>query len=647
MPATFSAGLRITFLCAALLAATCGAAAQDTTGKAEPTSQPTSAPALMPNIAPGVPQNITVAERSPIESLALPQLNIPPGALIGAAVVLILFATNRPFVTGRTLDALVLAAGCLLLSLRDGHSTLLGPNTIWLTYTLLTLIGAYWLARGLVFMRATTIARSEIGIGEAAQAVLAIGALVYGLNLLAFAPLTKASQDGLVGGVHFLNSGHMPYGETVGYDGQSPLIYAMHAGVATIMPPEIAVGSELVPLTWEKRALWSTVAWPDAEGVAAARMVNAILFLLCFIGLTTLGRWLHSVPMGLALATAFAVLPGITECLTRPDIMLPVTLLIWTVVFAMLPGLGALLAGALLVIAGLAWPWIWLAIPAFIAWFATRGWVGTVGALGVLTGAAGAIMLTIGLTLPSLPRANGAIEAAGITTTHTARLDGSTVVVSASPGVQSTSTGMRAKLWQMLMDRESGAVTGTNVRVESGAASGTTSYREIAVADDARVALEPTYRAAVADSGYLPRLRTVLEAVWLPQDASPSIARGAWSQWGGEDPARQEQMVTVRRAIKVAVGVLAILLAVMILVNRLNQPFQLLGVLTAICAASLIASESGAVADLALLLTPALMLFAVDGSAARSATASGKPGPAMDVPAPPAVRGSSPRISVE
>lgn len=642
MPRYTTAGLPRIALAILLLGPTFSTIAQTTTA---PATQATSAPPLMPNRSMQTPAPIDVAERSPLESIELPQFDFPATALFGAVVVLVLFLTSRPVTTGRSLDACVLALGCLLLSLRGGAPALFGPSTAWVTYTLLTLIGAYWLARGLVFMRASSVSRTTVGVGESAQGILAVAALLFGMHAIANNPLTKASQDGLIGGVHLLHTGHMPYGETISYDGQSPLVYALHAGIARLMPPEFAVGSELVPLTWDRRDLWSGVNWAETEGVAAARMVNAILFLLCLVGLMLLGRWLHSVSMGLALAAAFGVMPGVHECLSRPDIMLPVALLVWTLFFATLPGLGALLAGALMVLAGLAWPWLWLALPALLMWFASRGWVGTAGAIGMVGGVAGVVFVTVGLTIPSPPRPTGAIAAAGITPTHIARLDGSRIVIAAHPGVASASIGLRAKLWQMLLDRESGATAIRDPNVNFEGAPGDLSFREVAVAPEARDTLTPLYRTAVSANGYLPRLRTLLEAVWLPAVPSEPTARGAWHVWGSDSPERDEQMVTVRRAMKVAAGILAMLLAVMVIVNRLNQPYQLVGVMTAISAAALIASESGAVANLALLLTPALLLFAVDGTATRVATDEAKR--IDDAPSPPTGRGSSPRITVE
>lgn len=648
MPTCAFVGMRVVLL--SILLATAGtslARAQDTDESTAAATQPASAPALMPNRSPTAPPDIPFVERSPFESLVLPDIQLPPAILFGAVVVLILFLSNRPFTTGRSLDAIILAAGCVLLALRGGTPALFGPNTTWLTYTLLTVFGAYWLARGLVFMRASHISRAEVGVGEAAQGVLAVAALLLALHTIANAPLTQASQDGLVGGIHLLDTGTMPYGVTVGYDGQSPLLYAAHAAVAHLMPPEIAVGSELIPLTWDKRHIWEHMDWPEAEGVAAARMVNALLFLLAIIGLTTLGRWLHSTSMGLALATAFAVLPGISECLTRPDILLPMVLLIWTLVFATLPGLFALFASAILVIAGLAWPWLWLALPALLLWFVGRGWAASAGAIGMVGGTAAAVWIAIGLTLPGPPRADGAIAAAGITTSHVARVQNGSLLISAQSGNANPASGIRAQFWQMLLDQETGRLRSqaSTLRFEEAAntGGGELIFRELAVEAGARERLIPLYREAVAENGYLPHLRTLLESVWLPTRSTEPTARGAWMVWSAENPDREAQIVNIRRAIKVAAGILALLLAVMVIANRLNQPYQLVGVVTAICAAALIASESGAVANQALLLTPALLLFAVDG---RATTLGGLSRPSP-VPLPAAPTGSGPRISVE
>lgn len=647
MPTCAIAGMRLVLLSVLLtIAGPALAHAQETGENGTITTQPATAPALMPNRPLSAPPDIPFVERSPFESLVLPDSQLPPATLFGAVVVLILFLSSRPFATGRSLDAIILAAGCVLLALRGGSPALFGPGTTWLAYILLTMFGAYWLARGFVFLRAAYIPRAEIGVGDAAQGVLAVAALLMALHTIANAPLTRASQDGLIGGVHLLNTGKMPYGETIGYDGQSPLLYAAHAAVAYLMPPEIAVGSELVPLTWDKRAVWEHMDWPEAEGVAAARMVNALLFLLSILGLTTLGRWLHSTSMGLALATAFAVLPGISECLPRPDILLPVALFIWVIVLATLPGLFALFAGALLVIAGLAWPWLWLALPAVLFWFVGRGWAASAGAVGVVAGVAAAVWIAIGLSLPAPPRADGAIAAAGVTTTRVARVQDHALVISPQDGAANPASGLRAQLWQMLLDRESGRITaGTeNLRYEDAAGTGgEMNFRELAADGDARERLMPLYRTAVAENGYLPRLRTLLEAVWLPARPAEPTARGAWQIWTAGAPEREAQIVNIRRAMKVAAAILALLLAVMVIANRLNQPYQLIGALTTICAAALIASESGAAANQALLLTPVLLLFAVDG---RASSVGGSNRPDF-APPPPVPSGSGPRISVE
>jgi hypothetical protein len=319
----------------------------------------------------------------------------------------------------------------------------------------------------------------------------------------------------------------------------------------------------------------------------------------------------------------FCVFPGTLECLPRPEIMLPALLLTWTVAFALLPGLGGLLATLCLVFAGLAWPWAWLGLPLALAYFWRRGWQ----ALGSTVGLAGGVALCwlglAALVQPALPRADGALEKADLPPGYTARLaDRETVVIDQQlpTGEQGKSSAVSRWLWRSLVTSESIALkqadsTGTGLKIDwpNGVSGEGVLYHDVAPVPAAMPVMQAAYRDLLTRAPTPTRVavaaRTVLESTWLHVGAPEPQPVGAWELWSGS-PTLSARMILIRRVVKAGVLVLVMWAALVICLGRRNRPRHLLGAMLLMASGALLASESGAVTNLVWLMPLVTALWA-------------------------------------
>jgi hypothetical protein len=613
----------------------------------------------------------TFADAEPIEedpagvrSLAgfWPDLRGPVLTWFAVFVILLLTLQSKPLLTWRNLDGLILAAACLLLALRANVGATLvglaGQTWQWWSYLALVIVAAYWLLRGLhlVFVRAARV--GGCNVSSAGMLVLVLAGLAFGVDQVARAPISAGSRDAMIGGVQVVKTGKLPYGDVSGHDSRSPLLYLLHAGAVEVS--ELVAEHDELPgaITWETKWRQIPGPWLESAGMVAVRVINAVLLVITAAGLYVIGRRLHSSAIAFALLAIFCVFPGVVECLPRPEIMLPTALLTWSLAFALLPGVGGLLSTLCLVFAGLAWPWAWLALPVAWAYFFRRGWHVVGSTVGLLGGAAACIAGLTWLTLPTIPRANGALAAAGLQPAHAARLtaDGTLVVETEAPQPD-VPASLLAPAWRFLVGSEDCDLGGAaeqarlgKVEWPNGVDAGSVFYRTVRASEPALAELQPAYRDAVADQPDSTRvwvaLRTVLEATWCPPPAlkPPAPIKGAWELWAGTDVGQADWWTLIRRCTKIAAGLVALVLAVVFLFGRPLQPYQLVGALVAVCSAALVASELGAVSNLAWLMPMVLALLAAEGRQ------SGPVAPKADrLPSMPVLAdlGPAPRISVE
>lgn len=539
-----------------------------------------------------------------------------PRMLAWVAVVLILTLTlqTRPFLTLRNLDALVLAAMAVLVTLRSGAG---GPDG-WLSleraYLLLTMTGVYWLIRGLGLLVARESPALGPNVNEAAMTVLVVAGLLVAFQHIARDPLSAGSRDGLVGGVYMAETGKLPYGVANGFDGRSPLLYAVHAAAARILPPTYTEGAVAAPMHWNDRGIWlKKEVWTDAD-LPTARLVNATLFILTLLGLAGIGHRQHSVLLGQTVVALFCIFPGVIECASRPEVMLPTALFAWSIAALKIPFIGSLLSVALMSLAGVASPWALLALPALLAYQLRQGW-NTFGAALGLVGAFGAV--AVGLTLavkPALPRADGAIALAGLTATHAATLDGGALQLKAATSAPAPLNTLKARFWKFLLDRDELPVDTSSVTL-AGSSSPGMLYRQIDAQGEARFELQESYIDAVAEAPAAMRFwtatRTLLEATWAPRTAPAVDTRGVWDVWSAAAGLPVERWTLIRRIGKGALFALALLVAFLLVRGERPQPHQLIGGLLAICSLALLVSETGAVTNLAWLMPTALGALAV------------------------------------
>lgn len=588
-----------------------------------------------------------------------PDLSRSTLAWFAVVVILALTLRLKPLLSLRNLDALVLAGMCLLLGLR-GDPRLVAGSALTLqgwSYLLLTVAAAYWVVRGAGLLIAGGAAQPERNVSASAMTVLLLVGLGIGVHHIATAPISQASRDGIVGGLCTAATGKLPYGDTPGYDGRSPLLYLLHAGaVWTSEPMFSAPGSGgTQPMTWQNRAAWLGAGQWDWEDTSAARLVNALLFVGVLLGLYVIGRQLHSAAAGPTMMAIFCVFPGVLECLPRPDIMLSTLLMTWTIAFALIPAAGGLLATLCLVLAGIGWPWAWLGLPVLLAYFWRRGWQAVGSSLGLLGGAALAGVGLLALVQPTMPRPDGALAIAGVDPSYAAHTAEGQIVV-ADPPVASTAAESRAYsafLWRRLLDREATTMENTaetrQINWPNGVSARKVLYRTVAATAGARAALQPSYRAAIGElPGFtrtLVSLRTVLEATWLPVHSPQSDITPAWNLWNGPGPLEGSWLLT-RRLVKAGLALLSVGLALLTFFGRRARPRHVVAGLLAVSAAALIASAPGAVVNLAWLLPLILALWALSDTpdSQLDAVESGVFADSMGVSGED---GAAPRITLE
>ncbi len=584
--------------------------------------------------------------------------DVTPGTLAWFAAIVILALTfrPRPLLSLHNLDAFVLALLALLLPLRDASGGPVAGGLTWQewSYAGLTALVGYWLVRALVLLRDRRAVRSEVNVAPGAMIVLLAAGLALAVHEIATAPLSPASQDGVYGGLCVAETGRLPYGDSAGRDGRSPLLYLIHAPVVRALPPAMSApdAEPLRPLRWSQRATWSDPGWAEWSDPAAARLVNGALFVGVVLGLYLLGRRLGAPALGPTMIAIFCVFPGVLESLARPDVLLTALLLTWSVALALVPLVGPVLSTAVLTAAGVAWPWAWLGLPVLLAWYLRRRWA----LLGAILGLAGAAAAGFGglLTLVpvTMPRADAALRLAGAETRYAARVaEGATVVLDERLRTEEPSApaALTAPLWRALLRVESvrlrdAAAQRVQLDWPNDAESGAVLMREVVPTAEAALLLDPVYRSAVSELPATRRalvaLRTVLEAVWVPVRPQTPEFRPAWELWGGEPLGGR--VLFWHRVAKIGAAVVAGGVMVVLLLARTVGPRHLVAGLLAVTAAALLASRGGAPSNLAVLLPFVLLVWAV-----HEAPAAGGPGDTARIAARLAGREPPPRISTD
>ena len=381
--------------------------------------------------------------------------------------------------------------------------------------------------------------------------------------------------------------------------------------------------------------------------MTAVRLANALLLVLLLSALAGIGHRMHSVALGQMLVVVACIFPGVLECLARPEIMLPTVLLAWSIAFVTVPGVGGLLSVLALVLAGLAWPWAWLALPVMLAYFFRRGWQALGATIGLVGGAAAAVVGITALVAPALPRADGALREAGMTPPYAARLsdDGTPVIEHRRPSETIEPMFIKKRIWRPLLNRDELRLDSASMQpaLPNGVDARAVRYRDVVATGEAREVLQDDYRAALAQEPQVARmcasLRTVLEATWKPEVKPTAPVVGVWDLWAAEQPGGQWTLI--RRVAKIVVGLLALLVALVLIRGQRPQVHQLIGGLLVVCAATLVISMPGAATNWVWLMPAALAALAAN---------SGAPAAKLETRAserPPLDLGPAPRITVE
>lgn len=565
-----------------------------------------------------------------------PPMSPPVLTWFSVLVVLLVALQTRPWTSIRNLDALVLVLIALLLALREDQSYLPADRTGltlrgW-TYLLLPLAAGYWLLRGLWLMRARLVAPPPVNLSDGASVVLLAAALTFALAEVSTAPLSAGSRDGLVGGLYMAETGKLPHGQAEGFDARSPLLHILHAAFIRLEPPVAYVGEKPLPMTWQNRAEWIAGTWWTTLESSPARLLNGVLVILAVAGLAWIGGQLHSATLGVGLAAIFCAFPGATECFSRPEIMLPTTLLIWSLAFALVPGIGGLLSMFLGVLAGVAWPWCWLGLPATLGYFLRKGWNGVGASAGLLAGLVTCLFGMTALTDPGLPRAPGALSAAGLSPAYVATLDaaGRLRLTESEPSTTQPHP-LQAGLWRFLLNGDHTIVPN----------SANVPFRAVQAEGPAREELQRHYREAIAAAPEATRLwvalRTILEATWIPAVQPQHPVEPVWQVWTTETVGSQ-LWTQIRRGLKLLCGVLALLAAIVLLQMGEPRPYQLVGALATVFSAALFTSEPGAVTNWVWLLPAMLATIAAHGRALGL--------PPQPLPQPAEALGPAPRITI-
>lgn len=595
-----------------------------------------------------------------------PDLGWPTLCWFGAVAALVLTVRADRLRTWRNLDSLVLAGMCLLLGLRDSANPTgaLGLTSAAWSALGLSIAAVYWLFRGGVVLLARGPVQQTGLASPGARAVLLIVGVALCIQQLATAPLSPSSRDGLVGGLFTAHTGRLPYGDAAGYENRSPLLYLVYAGANQLVPPTLPLDSADLPrvaMTWPHRDLWLGQPWEQIADLAPVRLVNAVLLIALVAGAALLAARLGAPDGGATAVALLTIFPGTLECLPRPEIMLPAVLLTWAIVLLTLRGVGALLGLLMLVLAGVAWPWAWLALPAFLAYCWRRGvWPAFSSTVGLVGGAALVLFGLFHLVQPSIPRADGALAMADAAPVFRARLaDDGTVIVDHREAVSSPTRPASHYLWRSLIERDTVTLkqnghSAAAVRIDwpNSVNGRTVLYRQVEPVGDAGPLLQQHYRAVLSRQPPAPRLaaavRTVLEATWIPAQPAPAARTAAWETWAGPPPLPRS-WIMLRRGVKLVAALLVIWSALAIFFGRRAQPRHLLGGTLLAASGGLLASELGAVTEWVWVLPTILALWSIHEPAPAPPwvpRGAARP-PLPPLGSGPVQAGPPPRITVE
>jgi len=650
--------IRRTLVLAALLAGlSASASAQSEPGsQSAATSQPDSASSLEAAGQAPLPELARdSAAPAPLDWTKLvPEFRGPTLIWTALVVILVLTVQSSSLFNRHTLDGLVLATACVLLLLRGGGplgDAALGERGQFWAYVGLSAAAGYWLVRGMMLLFGKTAPRREPNVSAAAMTVLILAAALVSLHHIATAPISSGSRDGIVGGIFMHERGKLPYGDALDHDARSPLLYAIHAGAAQLVRPTYEQGASAVSMTWADRDTWLDPAVWNTADLAAARIVNAALFVLTIVGLALLGSRLRSAAIGQALVAIFCVFPGTIECLPRPEVMLPAMLMTWSLALATVPAVGGVLATAFLILAGLAWPWAWIGLPVLMAYFLRRGWHALGATVGTLGGAAACLA---GLTLligPTIPRSDGALRAARLTTSFAAHLSADEVVLidRRDPPPAAAPATPFSRIWRFLVEAEDLTLAAGHAgdpALPTGVDDADVRYHALDVSRDALAPLQAGYRAAMNAQAPIVRMwvavRTLFERTALPESPTQSPIPEPWNTSTGE-PHADARMARIRLACRIGIGTLALLAALALLRGPRPDPRQLIGAIMTAWVAALLASPSGAIMNLVLIMPCVLAALA---AYTPQASSSSSPSAAQKPLAPPPI-GAAPRISVD
>ncbi len=550
-----------------------------------------------------------------------PDLSLPTLAWFATIVILALTLRLKPLLSLRNLDALVLVFMTLLIVLRANTQMADSVHTWqWWSYLGLTITVGYWAARGLGLLVTGGMPKYDRNVSRGAMIVLLLAGLSIGVYQVSTAPVSSGARDGIVGGLCTLDTGKLPYGDAIGYDAQSPLLYLLYAGAEGIAPPtyEPADGGTLV-MTWQNRERWLSEDWLQASDLTIARLVNALLFIGVLVGLYLIGRLLDSPAVGPTMMAIFCVFPGAFDGLSRPEIMLPTMLLTWTIAFALIPRVGGILSTLGLVFAGLAWPWAWLGLPVLLAYFGRKGWQSLGASLGLLGGAAAVGIGLVMLVAPTMPRADGALAVAGERAQYVAESSDNRIIFDQNSAEESADVpqAMSAVLWRTLLSTDSitmGNEQDLTIDWPNGVAQPGVLYRTVTAEGEAIAPLNESYRRAVAAKPEMLRafvgLRTVLEATWFPAYERTAPVTSAWEYWSGQEVLTGRWLL-VRRCVKGGAALVAILAAVAIFFGGRVRPRHMVAGLLAVASVAMLGSADGGVTNLVWLLPLILTLRAL------------------------------------
>lgn len=632
-------------------------------------------PAKSPSVTtPPTPKLLAPEGRRPSTGAAVDTTDEPreswqpelSGATLGwfaAIVILTLTFRLHPRLSLRNLDAVVLAILAIAMSMRADNTPLgISPNS-WtlqqLSFAVLGLGAAYFALRGAALLFTRTIPRLEPSLAPSAMFVLLIAGLAICVQQIATAPLSQGSRDALIGGIVLNETGKLPYGDAAPNDANGPLVYLAHAGALRVLPLEFDTpDTDAVRANWSNREQWLSADWSQSTRGSAARLANAVVFVLFLLGVYAVSTRLHSPAFGLQAVILLCVFPGVIECLARPEIMMPAMLLTWAAYAALLSGFASFLAMILVIFAGLSWGWGFLAVPVLLLHFFRRG---ALSALGAILGAGGGIALAVyallALVQPSLPRADGLLALEGVHATHAAvRSADGDIVIGTSNASTTPSTSIRGLIWRFVAAQDTTIVPAPieNVHVNGDVTPGQVHFSRLSASGEAREQLTRIYRQQVAIVGGSAStwavIRTFGEALWHRPTPQAAAVPSAWTLWfGPETPTTRERICCLFPLLSI---ILVLGLGLLLVVRDRTRPHHLIGALLFITAIAWLAHRSGVGADSIWIMPFVLALWAINaesigGTIRREPSPALNPNPRPKAPLPPIKMGPTPRITVE